>query len=355
MKSNIDAFIILGEFLSQFKNKESEKKELEINKKYYVLFKQLIETIHFTNPWFTEEFVRFAIKGISNMLTSEKLTSWVNKYPDIEKNKQNNKIAVIMAGNIPMVGFHDMLCVLISGNTFIGKQSSKDNLLLSTITNILIDINPNIKEKIYWQDAKLSGFDAVIATGSNNSSRYFDFYFAKYPSIIRKNRNSIAILSGNETNIELNKLADDIFIYFGMGCRNVSKLFVPENYNFDSFFQSIEHYHFLYNYNKYANNYDYNRSIYLLNKEKHLDNGFVLLKHDKNFYSPIATIFYENYKTRETLFDYLALNNEIIQCTVSNMEFFTNCIPFGKAQEPELWDYADNIDVINFLLTLKKN
>ncbi|MDA3780729.1 MAG: aldehyde dehydrogenase, partial [Bacteroidales bacterium] len=261
-------------------------------------------------------------------------------------------VGVVTAGNIPLVGFHDMLCVLLSGNKFIAKLSSKDNKLMQVIRYYLISLNSEFEELIRFEEQKLSGFDAIIATGSNNSSRYFEYYFGKYPNIIRKNRSSIAVLTGNETIKQIKALADDIFLYFGLGCRNVSKLLLPEDYNFENLFNNIEHYAHIYNHNKYANNYDYNKSIYLMNKTKHLDNGFVLLKEDEGMSSPIAVIYFQYYKKIEDVYNYITLNKENIQCVVSDNNEIEKAIKFGDAQYPELWDYADNVDTMEFLINI---
>ena len=201
-------------------------------------------------------------------------------------------------------------------------------------------------------EKKLSNFDAIIATGSNNTSRYFEFYFKNYPHIIRKNRNSIAILNGNETQEELHNLADDIFLYFGLGCRNISKIYVPNAYNFDIFFKAINHYKNIINHKKYANNYKYHKSILLIHKTLHLDNGFLLLKEDFSISSPISIIYYEKYHNINDLTKIANQNLENIQCIVTNCNEFENKIKFGQAQKPELWDYADNVDTLNFLMQI---
>jgi hypothetical protein len=257
-----------------------------------------------------------------------------------------------MAGNIPLVGFHDMLCVLISGHIFLGKMSSKDDQILKTIAEILIAINPEFNELINFTD-KLSNFDAIIATGSNNTSRYFESFFKNYPHIIRKNRNSIAILNGKETQDELYKLADDIFLYFGLGCRNISKLFVPKEYNFDNFLDAIKHYQNIITNKKYFNNYKYNKSILQINKTPHIDNGFMLLKEDYAISSPISTIYYKEYINILDLKKIVNQSLDNIQCIVTNNNHFNNAVKFGQAQKPELWDYSDNVDTLNFMIQIK--
>lgn len=354
LEGRIEAFTTLGSFLRQFAPDKLTKTAAlkRINDLYYDPFEQLIRQLHLYNAWFTEDNVRESINAISNSLAREKIDRWLRPYSLPGRNPSPKKIAVVMAGNIPLVGFHDMLSVLISGNVFIGKTSAKDEKLIKAVADILIAINPGFKNHIFFEDNQLGEFDAVIATGSDNTSRYFEYYFGKYPHLIRKNRNSIAVLSGQETQDKLKALGEDIFLYFGLGCRNVSKLFVPAAYNFDSFFQSIEHYQYLYNHNKYANNYDYNKSVYLLNQTPHLDNGFVLIKEDKGFSSPVGTIFYECYSDKLKLFEYLQFNKDKIQCVVSDNGFVQESISFGMAQKPELWDYADCVDTMKFLINL---
>jgi len=304
------------------------------------------------NPWFTQENVKHAILAISEMLNGENLSNWLAAYTIPEKLQNPKKIAVVMAGNIPLVGFHDFLCVLISGNNFMGKLSSDDKRLLPALSKLLIAIEPDFSEKIEFADNFIRNFDAVIATGSNNTARYFEYYFGKYPNIIRKNRNGVAVLSGNETNEDFKALGEDIFMYFGLGCRSIPKLFVPENYSFNAFFQSIEDFKQIFLNHKYKNNYDYYRSIYLVNSEKHLDNGFLLLKESQAFASPVSVIYYEYYKSQNELLRHLEANNKKIQCIVSNDSENNKQIPFGKSQFPDLSDYADGVDTMKFLLGL---
>jgi len=259
-----------------------------------------------------------------------------------------------MAGNIPLVGFHDFISVLISGNYLIVKQSSDDNQLLPVLAKILIKIEPSFAERIRFSNGKLENFDAIIATGSDNTARYFNFYFGKYPHIIRKNRNSAAVLTGKENQKELTLLGEDIFRYFGLGCRNVSKLFVPVGYSFDIFYESIADFVDVINHHKYRNNYDYFKSVYLVNRVTHLDNGFLILKQDESFASPPPVVFYEFYENQKQLNQLLDMKHEQIQCIVSIDNNIKNSILPGKAQQPELWEYADGIDTIGFLLEQTK-
>ena len=280
------------------------------------------------------------------MLERESLISWLSEYSI--KEKEIKTILLIMAGNIPFVGFHDLLCVLLSGNKAIIKMSSKDNVLMKTIIDRIIQINPQMKDFIiiFFEIVKCK-FDATIATGSDNSSKYFDYYFKSDSSIIRKNRRSVAILDGSETQKELELLADDIFLYFGLGCRSVSKVFLPINYDLDKLFNAFFKYNDIIKHVKYANNYDYNKTIYLMNKQNLLDNGFVLLKEDSSIQSPISMLFYQYYNNREELDSYINSNTSLFQCIVSKRD-----VSFGKSQFPRLNDYADNIDTLNFLLKI---
>jgi hypothetical protein len=303
------------------------------------------------NPWFTRENILSALGGAARMLESEQFLRWLEHYdPERLETESHGRIGVIMAGNIPMVGFHDMLCVLVSGHGFLGKLSGQDAYLIPFLAEKITEWEPAFAQKISFTD-RLSGFNAVIATGSNNTSRYFEYYFGKYPHIIRKNRNSAAILTGRESEEELWALGKDIFSYFGMGCRNVSKLFVPRGYNFSPLLGLMSDYPGIGDHHKYVNNYDYIKSVYLLNRTPFLDNGILLLKEDQGFASPTSVLFYEFYEGTEELRNRLEKEKETLQCIVSNT---LECsVPFGKTQEPEVSDYADGIDTIKFLLGLK--
>jgi hypothetical protein len=352
--NRIKAFVTLGTFLKQFSQQEKKQTNNPLNEAFYNNFNELIKSVHFHNGWFTEDNVRNAVDTIASSLNQESLTNWLSRYiKNIPDKKQAKNVAVIMAGNIPMVGFHDMLCVLLSGNKFTGKLSSDDKLLLPALSKILIAIAPEFANYIEFTEGQLKNIDAVIATGSNNSARYFEYYFGKYPHIIRKNRNSVAVLSGTETADELRFLGKDIFQYFGLGCRNVSKLFVPTGYKFDTFYESIFEFQFIVNNNKYGNNYDYNRTVYLMsNHPSLLDNNFLLLKEDTGYSSPIGVLFYEFYDDISVLNTKLKNDQELIQCIVSNAFEIKNKIPFGEAQCPKLLDYADGVDTMSFLIEL---
>lgn len=309
-----------------------------------------INSAQHSNAWFTPEMVRKSIVSFGDMLSEEKVDAWFKSIPE---NDNSKRVGLILAGNIPMVGLHDLLCVLATGNYAVVKLSSSDDKLIPLMVKILVEIQPEIAKKIEFTD-RLMNFDAVIATGSNNSSRYFDYYFGKVPHIIRKNRTSIAVISGNESVEELQNLGNDIFDYFGLGCRNVSKIYLPEGYEISKFFEAIEHFQPIINHFKYNNNYDYNKSIYLVNGVVHFDNGFLLVKEDSGFISPLAVLFYENYKSLEDLESKILNNSAQIQCIVGHANMFSklNTVNFGKSQSPELTDYADNINTIEFLIGL---
>nr|WP_315251465.1 acyl-CoA reductase [uncultured Flavobacterium sp.] len=343
-------FVKLGEFLNQFKEENYIKNETVFgNDLFFEKFINLIQLSQSHNGWYTPEQVRFAIASWAEALTEDNLTKWLSEYDFITVKPKN--IALILAGNIPLVGFHDFLSVLLTGHNVLIKTSSNDQQLLPFLANYIIAAEPDLKDKITFVEGKLENFDAVIATGSNNTARYFEYYFKDKPSIIRKNRNSIAVLNGEETKEQLIALGKDIFRYFGLGCRNVSKLFVPKGYSFETFFEAIFEYQDVIHYEKYANNYDYNKAVFLMSNFKLLDNGFLTLKEDSSYSSPISSVFYEYYETLEDLQNRLENESQQIQCIVSN-NLVQNSIPFGAAQKPNLWDYADNIDTVSFLLTV---
>ena len=342
--------IKLGDLLNHI---EFEGVKLDVSKDYDQLLQKLNETINRSkhyNGWFNRENIVFSVHQWASALKEDQLSEWFRNY-DFENVTDPKTIGIVMAGNIPLVGFHDLLCVLITGNKALIRQSSNDQQLLPVRTEILIKIDDRYADRIQFVKDQLKGFDAVIATGSNNTARYFEYYFRNKPSIIRKNRNSIAVITGKESSEDLQKLAEDIFRYYGLGCRNVSKLYVPENYDFDQFFQAIYEWNPIINQDKYANNYDYNKAVYLMSEFKILDNGFLVLKNDPNFGSPIASLFYEYYDDEKGLEKHLQENEEKIQCIVSS-EPTGGQVKFGETQKPKLWDYADNVDTVAFLLQL---
>lgn len=313
-------------------------------------FKDLLYRAKSQNQWFTVDNLQSALKNIADkFLSEENLQNFVNRYPETYfYPKEVKKVGVIAAGNIPLVGFQDLLNVLLSGHHLYFKPSSQDKILNGHIIEKLVDLAPEIENKITIAD-RLNNLDAYIATGSGNTSRYFEHYFGKYPNIIRKNRVSVAILNGKESNTQLADLGNDIFNYFGLGCRNVSKLYVPTGYDFTQFFESVEYWSGISIHSKYTNNYDYNKSIMLVNGEKHYDNGFLLVKENVGMHSPISTIYYEEYDSEDTVRKQLAAAMDQLQCIVSNKQ---EDISFGETQAPELWDFADHIDTIRFLAEL---
>lgn len=309
-----------------------------------------VQNAQHQNAWFTPEMVNTAIHALSLMLKKSEVDQW---FSTIQLNGKPKKIGLVLAGNIPFVGFHDILSVLATGNIAQIKLSSSDQLLINAFIAELIKIEPFIADQIEITD-RLHGFDAVIATGSNNSARYFEHYFGHVPHIIRKNRNSVAVLNGKENLDDIKALGHDIFDYYGLGCRNVSKIFIPENYDIKSFFEPLEVFQPVINHFKYNNNYDYNKSIYLVNSVTHFDNGFLLLKEDISLSSPLSVLFYETYSSIDKLKNILADRQHEIQCVVSGIDEIENAIPFGFSQQPKLTDYADNINTVDFLQSLSK-
>ncbi|UCG28259.1 MAG: hypothetical protein JSV24_02545 [Bacteroidales bacterium] len=313
---------------------------------------QMIETIRDHNPWFTYDNITSALSAIARSLTGKNLVNWTGRYPQLKNRPGSKRIGITMAGNIPLVGFHDFICVLVSGNFFVGKLSSKDNKLLPQLAAILCELQPDFKNSIEFTEGNFKDVDAIIATGSDNTSRYFEYYFGRYRRIIRKNRNSIAILDGTESLENLAGLGSDIFSYFGLGCRNVSKIYIPDNYDFEMLFNAVKSYHSIIDHPQYYNNYIYNRSVFLVNRNAFHDGGFFLLAENTGFDSPIGVVYYQYCSDPVLLKEEFLVNSERIQCIVGN-----NCppanTPFGRSQEPELWDYADDIDTIAFLLSLE--
>src|SRR5699024_5281881 len=276
LNSRKQAFASLGKFLNKY---TSDKIDFSTEEKLQAdLLDQAILNATTHNNWFIKEDIFYNLKHWSKILNLENINSWLSSYRF--KEEKPKTVAIIMAGNIPLVGFHDFLSVLISGHKVLAKQSSKDQHLLPFIANFLINENSEFENRIQFTDEKLTNYDAVIATGSNNTARYFEYYFSEKPHIIRKNRNSVAVLTGKETVEELKPLGEDIFRFYGLGCRNISKIFVPKNYDFDDFFKAIYDWNPIINSHKYANNYDYNKEVYLMSEFNILENGFLILKED---------------------------------------------------------------------------
>lgn len=344
----INAFVKLGGFFKEYCEYVKKKPPLDSKQQpWFIQFNDTLALAEQENGWFTMDNILYSLENWAELLTPTHLNNWLSTY-DLHKNVPKS-VAVIMAGNIPLVGFHDFLGILVTGNRALVKLSSNDKVLIPFIARYLIEIEPSFKENIEFVEGRLEGFDAVIATGSDNTSRYFEHYFGKKPNIIRKNRNSIAILTGRESEDRLQALGEDIFRYYGLGCRSVSKLFVPKDYNFDTFFRSVFPFSNLIDQHKYANNYDYNKAVYLMSRFDILDNGFLMLKEDEQYASPIATLFYEFYDSLEELKGRLENDRDKLQCIVAE-GVFPDEVPFGQTQKPSLTSYADNRDTVEFLL-----
>jgi len=311
---------------------------------------RLAEKTYAENPWFTPENIKHAIDAWGEALTPEKIRQWAGNYklPQKEGSKYK-KLGLVTAGNIPMVGMHDLICILLTGTRSVVKLSSNDKVLLPGIFKLMEEEMPEVQGQVTFTEGRLGGFDAVIATGSDNTARYFEYYFGKYPNIIRKNRNGVAVLTGQESKEELKGLAADMLRYFGLGCRNVSKLFVPAGYDFTELLSITESFPGLSDHNKYRNNYDYQKSILLINKTEHLDSGNLLLTKNNSMSSPISVVYFEEYVSPGHVSETLQNSDGKIQCVVSGEKGIRGVIPFGKTQKPELWDYADDMDIVLFL------
>lgn len=335
LKDKIEAFSQLGKVITNL-----DQYQLE----------ELIQRVQNQNNWFTQTSIQSALKGISTLLDRQSLDQWIGGYtfPELLNSKT---VGILMAGNIPGVGFHDLLCVLLSGHQAALKLSTADSVFSKWIIDQLLQLEPRFGPAIQIEEM-LKGKDAYIATGSDNSARYFTYYFGKYPSIIRSNRTSVAILSGEETEEELEKLGWDIFLYFGLGCRNVSKIFVKKADQLQRLLGILDRFSWVASNHKYLNNYEYNKSIYLVNRDLHLDNGFLLLKESKELVSPIGVLFYEVYEDEQILLQELKQIEHRIQCVVGSPNLQSGVVPFGAAQYPGPSEYADNKDTLEFLLAL---
>lgn len=337
LKNFILTFSQLGDFILDENNSE--------------LIKQWSYAARNENAWFTDDNVKLALNNIAKYyLSKEQLENFVAAH-NIETNISPKKVGIVMAGNIPVVGFHDLLCVVLSGNIALIKLSSSDSVLMRSLIHKIFEINPDLKKLIHVVD-KLNEAEAMIATGSDNTAKHFEYYFSKIPHIIRKNRTSAAILTGDESRTDLANLGNDIFQYFGLGCRNVSKLFVPKGYTFDKLYESIEYWSTISIHHKYNNNYDYNKSVLLVNKTPHFDNGFLLLKEDTTLVSAISVCHFEFYENEEHLKELIDSHKDKIQCIVSKERAFENSFDFGEAQSPQLNDFADGVNTIEFLKTI---
>lgn len=339
LEQHLEGFRQLGHYLREIDESSSD---------YTPLFECLRKAEH-TNGWFTKGNCLSALKAWGESLTKEALNQWVERYTFGETSPKT--IGLILAGNIPLVGFHDVLCVLISGHKGSIKLSSSDPYLIPFLYRLLQSYSPVFNDRLHFTQERLSHFDAVIATGSNNAARYFEHYFGHVPHIIRKNRNGIAVLSGNESKEELAGLASDIVQHYGLGCRSIAQVYVPKNYDLNNIFGALYPHAALMDSAKYANNYDYNKAVYLMSEFELLDNGFMLLREDSAYGSPVASLHYSYYDSLASLKSELEERTEEIQCISTHLPL-DNSVPLGKTQQPSLWDYADGVDPIHFLLRL---
>ena len=301
------------------------------------------------NAWFDRPNVAAAVAGVAHLLAPGALARWAARYPP--EPAATRRVGVVMAGNIPLVGFHDALCVLLSGHILMAKLSASDTVLMQWVLDELVRIEPRFAEFIQVV-LRLNAADAFIATGSDNTARYFEFYFSKKPHLIRRNRTGVAVLTGHETDAELAYLGPDIFQYYGLGCRNVSKLFVPAGYNFIPLLDALQLCQGVLNHHKYQNNYDYNKSILLVNAVPHFDNGFLLVTEQPALVSPISVLHYGEYAHEIDLVDKLTDVAARLQCVLSAGGRWAGSVPFGQAQQPGVTDYADGVDTMEFLAEL---
>lgn len=344
LPQRIEAFHILGSELRQLLN-ANQGEAADASRPFWNLVR---EQVHH-NAWFTEEQVLRALKEWAHLLNEEALIRWTKQLP---KSSGGKRVALIPAGNIPLVGFHDVLSVLISGHALLLRPSSDDPTLIPFLLMLLQRIQPAFEGYIRIADGRLQEFDAIIATGSNNSARYFHYYFGKYPHIIRKNRTSVALLEGNETEEELRRLADDIMAYFGLGCRSVTKLYLPKDFDLDRIFKHLYAYRHYLDCKPYADNYDYHRSLWMMNNIHFLENGFMMLREEASLHSPVAALHYERYQDKESIQKELLEREEELQMVVSAQDFFPRQASFGGGQQPALDDYADGVDTLAFLASL---
>jgi hypothetical protein len=343
----IRLFSQLGRLFNQLANDESWKDyESGLTEDEYIAVKTVVNKQFIYNGWFTKESVQFSLLHWSAVLNEKSLKEWTSQYSFSSSPKG---IAIIMAGNIPLVGFHDFLTAILSGNKALCKYSSDDKTMLPAFIDILIKWNPEFAKYACDLTGKKAEIEGVIATGSDNSSKFFEQYFGKYPHVFRRNRTSVAVLTGKESHEQMHELGMDIFTYFGLGCRNVSLLFVPKGYEVAHFFEGMfDHKDIIYH-KKYGNNYDYNKAIFLMNKHKLFDNNFVLLRESDDLFSPLAMVHFKEYETMSEVEEYIKQNENKIQAIVGE-----NHVPFGVSQKPDLMHYADNVDTFAWLNTLQK-
>ncbi len=350
LEKRIIGFSELGKALYWLTGSDKNTPTNEVQLAWLDDFEKIIEKSGKVNPWFTSDFIKNALYSIALSLKEENIRKWLAKYPELNKNRQAKRIGVIMAGNIPFVGFHDFISVLISGNSFVGKSSSKDGGLMEMIAGILTDIEPEFERHISFNHSKLTNIDALIATGSDNSARYFEYDYQNTPTLIRKNKNGVAVLDGTESEKELHGLTEDIFLYFGLGCRSVSKILVPKGYDFNPLIKVLTGFKQVMNNPNYSDNYRYQSAILKTAGHSVIDTGFLILRESFGTSSPISVLFYQYYNSEIELQSYLETDFDKFQCIVGKSP---EMVPYGKAQYPEIWDYADHIDTLKFLGTLK--
>ncbi len=352
LQDRLKSFLLLGQFLREFST-PSENTTRSFADAWYKGLDAIVQGQVSFNSWFTKESVNRALKEWSNVLTESNLQSWLDAYPELKESK-TKWVAVVMAGNIPMVGFHDALCVLMSGNNLVMKPSSDDKHLIPYLLHFLEEHSPELKNCTRIADGKMTDFDAVIATGSTNSTRYFEYYFGKYPSLIRKGRTSVAVLDGSESDEDCANLADDILAFYGLGCRSVTKVYLPQNFDLNRLFKAFFSFQDIANHKAYADNYDYHRSLYMLNKIPFLENGFFIVREEESLHSPVSVLHYSYCDTIETVQSELVSKEKEIQLIIGgSIPWFPRTDSFGKAQSPKLNDYADGVDTMKFLADLK--
>lgn len=344
-EQRIKAFVELGHEIREIAQADNEK--LNIRQQQ---LKELAANLYLNNAWFTPVNTMHALDGIATLLEEKSLRGWLEQYP--LENDQDKTVGVVMAGNLPAVGFHDFMCVLLSGFRITAKLSSDDRLLIPAIAAMLVAIEPEFAGKIHFTDGKMLPFQAIIATGSNNSARYFEYYFGKYPNIIRKSRTSIAILDGSESEDELKGLANDVFMYFGMGCRSVTKFMVPLDYDPVPFLNATAHWDHLIHHSKYLNNYEYSRAAFLVNSIAHFDTGYLLMRQENALHSPIGVLNFERYTNRESLMQSVNEQLENLQCIVARKGIYEGSVLPGNSQKPGPMDYADGVDTMKFLQSI---
>ena len=353
INAQIKAFDQLGRFMSKHTETRNDQDLSKLNEFFHGGYQQAIQQAQAYNNWFTLPNLTFALDQWGQALAAENINEWIAKYPETYFAPASPKtVALITAGNIPLVGFHDFLSVLISGHNVLVKPSSDDQQLLPFLAQVLVAINPNFAQRITFADGKIQDFDAVIATGSDNSARYFEHYFGKYPHIIRKNRSSVAILTGDESDADLQGLAEDIFRYFGLGCRNISKVYLPEDFDVNRIFEaSLPWQHVMEN-KSYANNYDYHRAILMMEKQDFLENGVFTIQENNRWHAPVSMLFYQRYTNLTEVENEIKAQAEQLQCVATMAPLNVDTVKLGETQKPGLGDYADHVDTLAFLGTL---